>query len=67
MRPLALVLLAIAALAYAEAVVAVYLDGAIDGTVVSLVQKAPADAETRGAPLVVVLNTTAATSPPWTK
>jgi membrane-bound serine protease (ClpP class) len=37
--------------------VAVYLDGAIDGTAVSLVQKALADAEARGAPLVVVLNT----------
>ena len=57
MRSLALVLLAVAALAYAEAVVAVYLDGAIDGTAVSLVQKALADAETRGAPLAVVLNT----------
>ena len=57
MRPLALALLAVAALAYAEAVVAVYLDGAIDGTAVSLVQKALADAEAQGAPLVVVLNT----------
>ncbi len=57
MRPLALALLVLAALAYAEAVVAVYLDGAIDGTAVSLVQKALADAEARGAPLVVVLNT----------
>jgi membrane-bound serine protease (ClpP class) len=56
-KPLALALLAVAALAYAEAVVAVYLDGAIDGTAVSLVQKALADAEARGAPLVVVLNT----------
>ena len=49
-RPLALALLALAALTYAEAVVAVYLDGAIDGTAVSLVQRALADAETRGAP-----------------
>jgi membrane-bound serine protease (ClpP class) len=56
-RSLALALLALAALAYAEAAVAVYLDGAIDGTAVSLVQKALADAEARGAPLVVVLNT----------
>jgi len=56
-RPLALALLAVAALAYAEAAVAVYLDGAIDGTAASLVQKALADAEARGAPLVVVLNT----------
>jgi len=56
-RPLALALLAVAALAYAEAVVAVYLDGAIDGTAVSLVRKTLADAEARGAPLVVALNT----------
>jgi membrane-bound serine protease (ClpP class) len=56
-RLLALFLLTVAALAYAEAVVAVYLDGAIDGTAVSLVQRALADAEARGAPLVVVLNT----------
>jgi membrane-bound serine protease (ClpP class) len=39
------------------AVVAVYLDGTINGTAVSLVQRALADAEARGAPLVVVLNT----------
>ena len=50
MRPLALALLAVAALAYAEAAVAVYLDGTIDGTAASLVQKALADAEARGAP-----------------
>jgi membrane-bound serine protease (ClpP class) len=56
-RPLALALLAVAALACAEAVVTVYLDGAIDGTAVSLVRKALADAEARGAPLVVALNT----------
>jgi membrane-bound serine protease (ClpP class) len=56
-RPLALALLAVAALAYAEATVAVYLDGIIDGTAASLVQKALADAEARGAPLVVDLNT----------
>jgi membrane-bound serine protease (ClpP class) len=48
-RPVALFLLAVAALAYAEAAVAVYLDGIIDGTAVSLVQKALADAEARGA------------------
>lgn len=40
MRPLALALLDAAALAYAEAAVAVYLDGTIDSTAASLVQKA---------------------------
>jgi len=66
-RPLALALLAVAAQAYAEAAVAVYLDGAIDGTAVSLVQKALADAEARGAPLVVDLNTYGGYLAPWTK
>jgi membrane-bound serine protease (ClpP class) len=56
-KPLVLALLVVAALAYAEAAVAVYLDGVIDGTAASLVQKALADAEAKGAPLVVVLNT----------
>ncbi len=56
MRSLFLLLLAVA-LAYAETAVAVYLDGTVDGTAVSLVQKALADAEDRGAPLVVVINT----------
>jgi len=49
-RPVALFLLAVAALAYAEAATAGYLNGTIDGTAVSLVQKALADAEARGAP-----------------
>jgi membrane-bound ClpP family serine protease len=47
-RPLALALLAVAALAYAETVAAV--DGTIDGTAASLVQRALADAEAEGAP-----------------
>jgi len=52
-----LVLLLAAALVYAEAAVAVHLDGTVDGTAVSLIQKALADAEERRAPLVVVINT----------
>jgi membrane-bound ClpP family serine protease len=40
----------VAALVYAETAVAVYLGGTIDGTALSLVQKALADAEARGAP-----------------
>lgn len=37
--------------------VAVYIEGAIDGTAVTLVERAVVDAEARGLPLVVVLNT----------
>lgn len=42
---------------FAEGVLAVYLDGTIDGTAVTLFKTALADAEYRGLPLVVVLNT----------
>ena len=52
-----LLLLAASALVLGAQHVAVYLDGTIDGTAVSLFKTALADAEARGVPLVVVLNT----------
>ncbi|MEZ0319658.1 MAG: NfeD family protein [Pyrobaculum sp.] len=52
-----LLLLAASVLVLGAQPVAAYIDGTVDGTAVSLFKAALADAEARGAPLVVVLNT----------
>ncbi len=56
-RAVVLALLASALALAASNAVALYLDGTIDGTAVTLARAALADAQSRGLPLVVVINT----------